>query len=267
MAATATACAAVIGTIGLIAPSAQAQAPATTPSPSAATATRAQDTTTPPGVEVQSTTVTRPDGTQAQFAIYSINTAVNQTLWFHTQSTPGGPFGAWTQISGLTVNFQNSVLTAAAEADGSLELFTILAGTSTLVRLHQDGQDGPWSAPERFGPDNTYVPRFFGAPVAFQRSDGTLVLFEVYENVGAPELYVNEQSAPGQWDSWTDLGAGPMPASVATPSAVTEAPDGTLTVVSHMWDGPSWFARISETAPGGPWGPWQTCSTANCANG
>lgn len=273
--AAATVCAALIGAVGLLAPSAQAQAQARTQAPApvqapataSSTADRPRDTTTPPGTEGQSTTVTRPDGTQARFAVFSTDYATGQTIWYQTQSAPGGPFGAWSQVNGMNLNFQNQVLTAAADADGALEVFTIGYQSSVLVRMHQAGPDGPWSAPEPFGPAGAGVPRFFGAPVAFQRTDGTLAFFEVYQGSSSPQLYVNEQSAPGVWGSWTALGSGPLPSGVATPSSITESADGTLTVVAHMWNASSWFAQISEQAPGGAWGPWKDCRPGNCTTG
>ncbi|MEV7028225.1 hypothetical protein, partial [Kitasatospora sp. NPDC093558] len=254
--AAATVCAALIGTVGLLAPAAQAQAPAR----AAAAELRIQDAT-PPGTQVQTTTVTRPDGTQAQVAIFSTNYVTGQTIWYRSQSDPGGAYGDWSQVNGMALNFQYLLLTVAVDADGSLEVFTIGYQSSVLVRMHQSGEDGSWSAPEAFGPPSANVPRFFGAPVAFTRADGTLAFFEVFQRAGAPELYVNEQSEPGVWGSWTDLGPGPLPASVATPSTVTEAEDGTLTAVARMWNAPSMYARISEQAPG-VWGPWQACATA-----
>jgi hypothetical protein len=264
--AAATVCAALVGAVGLLAPSAQAQAQTQARTPAQARPP-VQRTATPPGTEGQSTTVTRPDGTQAQLAIFSTNYVTGQTIWYRTQGSPGGAFGAWSQVSTLALNFQNLVLTAAADADGSLEVFTIGYQSSVLVRIHQSGEDGPWSAPAAFDPDGTGVPRFFGPPVVFRRADGTLAFFEVYQGPTVPQLYVNEQTAPGSWGSWTDLGAGPLPASVATPSAVTQAADGTLTVVAHMWNAASMFAEISESAPGGAWGPWRACTTSGCANG
>ncbi|MFI9270810.1 hypothetical protein ACIGXM_08900 [Kitasatospora sp. NPDC052896] len=260
-------CSALLGAAGLLAPSAQAQVPVSAkPGPAVAATDRSQRDATPPGGEVESTTVTRPDGTQAQVAIFSTS-AVNETLWYQTQLTPGGAFGAWSQIGTVQVNFQNPVLSAAADADGSLEVFTLPYESGGLLRLSQAGENGPWSAPESFAPAGTDVPRFFGYPVLFQRADGTLAFFEVYQGAGVPELYVNEQSAPGVWGSWTDLGAGPLPASVATPSFVTQAADGTLTVVAHMWDASSYSAEISELTPGGAWGPWQNCGTGACPAG
>ncbi|MFE0459501.1 hypothetical protein ACFW1A_09600 [Kitasatospora sp. NPDC058965] len=260
-------CAALLGAVGLFAPTAQARAQATVSlSPARGSVGRAPGTAPLPGVEGQSATVTRPDGTQAQFALFSVNSPTNVTVWYQTQSVPGGTFGAWTQVSTMTVNFQNALLAAASDTDGSLEVFTIGFQAGGLVRIHQSGENGAWSAPESFAPAGVGVPRFFGAPVAFQRSDGTLVLFEDFQGSGSPELYVDEQSAPGVWGAWTDLGAGPLPATVATPSSVTEAPDGTLTAVSHMWDAPSMFARISQS-PTGSWGPWHACTSSGCANG
>ncbi|MFD7586552.1 hypothetical protein ACFV84_14170 [Kitasatospora sp. NPDC059811] len=41
---------------------------------------------------------------------------------------------------------------AAADANGALEVFTIGYQSSVLARIHQAGPDGPWSAPELFGP-------------------------------------------------------------------------------------------------------------------
>ncbi|MEU8517405.1 hypothetical protein AB0C76_38400 [Kitasatospora sp. NPDC048722] len=265
--AAATVCAALVGAAGLLAPTAQAQAHGGAPAHVAVAAAglRAQDAT-PPGTQVQSTTVTRPDGTQAQVAIFSTNYVTGQTMWYRSQSTPGGAYGGWSQVNGMALNFQNLVLTVAANADGSLEVFTIGYQSTVLVRMHQSGEDGAWSAPEAFGPSPASVPRFFGPPVAFTKADGTLAFFEVYQGSGAPRLYVNEQSTPGVWGSWTDLGTGPLPSSVATPSAVTQAADGTLAVVAHMWNAPSMYARISEQTPG-VWGPWQTCATAGCTNG
>ncbi|MFE4397979.1 MULTISPECIES: hypothetical protein [Streptomycetaceae] len=269
--AAATVCAALISAVGLLAPTAQAQARTGAPAsvlaaPDAETGLP-RDTGTPPGTEGQSTTVTRPDGTQARFAVFSTDYATGQTIWYRTQSAPGGPFGAWSQVNGMSLNFQNLVLTAAADADGALEVFTIGYQSSVLVRIHQAGPDGPWSAPEPFGPAGAGVPRFFGPPVAFQRADGTLAFFEVYQGSGSPRLYVNEQSAPGVWGSWNDLGSGPLPAGVATPSSVTQSADGRLTVLAHMWNATSWTAQISEQAPGGPWGPWQDCRNGGCAAG
>ncbi|MEV8328243.1 hypothetical protein [Kitasatospora sp. NPDC056731] len=98
--------------------------------------------------------------------------------------------------------------TATADADGALEVFTIGYQSSVPVRMHQAGPDGPWSAPELFGPAGAGVPRFFGVPVAFQRADGALALFEVYQGSGSPQLYVNEQSAPGLWGPWRDCRNG-----------------------------------------------------------
>ncbi|MGF1431670.1 hypothetical protein [Kitasatospora sp. LaBMicrA B282] len=256
-AAVAAVCAALIGAAGLLAPSAQAQG---------STQVRMQAAALPPGSELQSTTVTRPDGTQAQLAVFSTGPTA-ETLWYQSQPTPGGAFGDWSQVGTVQLNFQNTVLAAAADADGSLEVFTIPYESGSLVRLSQSGEDGPWSAPQPFEPAGTDVPRFFGPPVPFQRADGTLALFEVYQGSGVPELYVNEQTDPGDWGSWTDLGAGPLPASVATPTSVTQADDGTLTVVSHMWNASSYYAEISELAPGGGWAPWQTCSTPGCTDG
>lgn len=261
--AAATVCAALIGAAGLLAPAAQAHGPATVHVTTAAL--RAQDAT-PPGTQVQSTTVTRPDGTQAQVAIFSTDYVTGQTLWYRSQSTPGGAYGDWSRVNALALNFQNLVLTVAADADGSLEVFTIGYQSSVLVRMHQSGEDGPWSAPEPFGPASASVPRFFGPPVAFTRADGTPAFFEVYQGSGAPRLYVAEQSTAGVWGPWTDLGPGPLPSSVATPSSVTQAADGTLTVVAHMWDAPSMYAEISERSPG-VWGSWRTCATAGCTSG
>ncbi|MFD4397795.1 hypothetical protein [Kitasatospora sp. NPDC058478] len=267
--AAATVCAALIGAVGLLAPSAQAQAPTSVQAPAtvSSTADRPRDTTTPPGTEGQSTTVTRPDGTQARFAVFSTADGTGGTIWYRTQSSSGGPFGAWSQVNGMSLSYRNQVLTAAADADGALEVFTIGYQSSVLVRMHQAGPDGPWSAPEPFGPAGGLVPRFFGVPVAFQRADGALAFFEVYQGSSSPQLYVNEQSTPGIWGSWTNLGTGPLSEAVATPSSVTEAADGRLTVLAHMWNGPSLSAEISEQAPGGAWGPWRDCRNGGCAGG
>ncbi|MFD4535822.1 hypothetical protein ACFWNL_17305 [Kitasatospora sp. NPDC058397] len=91
--------------------------------------------------------------------------------------------------------------TAAADADGALEVFTIGYQSSVLVRMYQAGPDGRWSVPE-------LLPGFFGVAVAFQRVDGALAFFEVYQGSGSPQLYVNEQSAPGLWGSWHDCRNG-----------------------------------------------------------
>ncbi|MEV7602643.1 hypothetical protein AB0O91_35250 [Kitasatospora sp. NPDC089797] len=261
-------CVALIGAAGLLAPAAQAQPrpQAHTVAAVASAVVRPHDAT-PPGTQGQSTTVTRPDGTRAQVSVFSTDYVTGQTIWYRSQSAPGAAYGDWSQVSGLALNFQNAVLTAAANADGSLEVFTIGYQSAVLVRIHQTDEDGPWSAPEAFGPGGATVPRFFGAPVAFRRADGTLALFEVYQGSGSPRLYVNEQTAPGTWGTWTDLGPGPLPATVATPSAVTQAADGTLTVVAHMWNAPSMYATVSERTPGGGWGPWRACATAGCTTG
>ncbi|MFD7825894.1 hypothetical protein [Kitasatospora sp. NPDC059803] len=265
----ATVCAALIGAVGLLAPSAQAQAPTSVPAPAtvSSTADRPRDATTPPGTEGQSTTVTRPDGTQARFAVFSTADGTGGTIWYQTQSSSGGPFGAWSQVNGMSLSYRNQVLTAAADADGALEVFTIGYQSSVLVRMHQAGPDRPWSAPEPFGPAGGLVPRFFGVPVAFQRADGALAFFEVYQGSASPQLYVNEQSTPGVWGSWTNLGTGLLSEAVATPSSVTEAADGRMTVLAHMWNGPSLSAEISEQAPGGAWGPWRDCRNGGCTTG
>lgn len=87
-------CAALIGTVGLLAPSAQAQAqtraqaPVQAPAAVSSTADRPRDTTTPPGTEGQSTTVTRPDRTQARFSVFSTADGTGGTIWYQTQSAP-----------------------------------------------------------------------------------------------------------------------------------------------------------------------------------
>jgi hypothetical protein len=49
---------------------------------------------------------------------------------------------------------------------------------------------------------------------------------------------------------------------------VTEAPDGTLTAVAHLWDASTgYYYRISEVDAGGAWGPWTSCATDGCVGG
>lgn len=252
------ACAVMVGAGGLLAPSAQA----------AGTTTRQQSTATPVGTEVGSVSVTRPDGTVAQIGDFQGSSYTSLYLWSRTQLVPGGPYGDWQQVSSVGLNFQNPVLSAAADADGGLEVFTDLYETGSLVRIHQATPNGAWSTPAAFGPGNAEIPRFFGYPVLFQKTDGTLAFFEVYQIGTVPELYVNEQDSTGAWGAFTDLGAGPEPESVGVPTSVTEASNGTLTAVAHLWDASSgYYAEISELAPGGPWGAWQSCATDGCVNG
>ncbi|MCX4745464.1 hypothetical protein OG455_08000 [Kitasatospora sp. NBC_01287] len=212
--------------------------------------------------------MTRPSGLVTQFGIFSGTGGPDETLWYRTRRTPGGAYGEWQQIGSVGVNFQNPVLSAAVDADGRLEVFTVEPESSVLVRIHQLSPGGPWSAPEAFGPGSAAVPRFFGYPVLFREHDGSLAAFEVYQVGAVPELYVSEQDRHGTWGAWTDLGAGPEPESVGTPTSVTEAPDGTLTAVAHLWDASSgYYAEISQLTPRGAWGPWHSCATDGCAGG
>jgi hypothetical protein len=257
-------CAAAIGAGGILAPSAQAQAQARPHTPAQPRAAAAD-----PGTLEESVSVTRADGRVAQFAIFALpGNTPNERLYYQTQTTPGGSYGVWSQVLDVPVNFQNPVLSAGVDADGRLEVFTVEYGTSTLVRIAQLTPDGAWSTPTAFGPGSASIPRFFGYPTVFQRSDNSLAVFEVYDTGTVPELFVNEQDSTGTWVSWTDLGAGPEPEAVGTPTQVTQAPDGTLTAVAHLWDASTgYYAKISELTPGGPWGAWQTCATDGCTNG
>ncbi|GAB2700222.1 hypothetical protein [Kitasatospora kifunensis] len=211
--------------------------------------------------------MTRPDGRVAEFGTSASSTSPG-SLWYRSQFFPGGPYGAWHLVTTMMLNPQIPVLSVGSDPDGSLEVFMVGIETSTLVRIHQLTPDGPWSEPTPFGPDGASVPRFFGAPVPFQKRDGSLAYFEVYLTGTGTGLFVNQQDWTGTWGVWTDLGVGPEPESVGAPTKVTQAPDGTLTVVTHLWNAPTgYYCKISELTPGGPWGAWQTCATDGCTNG
>lgn len=264
----AAACAAAI----VLAPAAHAQQPAPARAQAQAQAqaeAAARTAKADPGPLEESVSVTRADGRVAEFAIFSLpGNTPNERLFYRTQSTPGGSWGDWSQVLDTPVNFQNPVLSAGVDADGRLEVFTVEYETSTVVRIAQLAPDGAWSAPTAFGPGSAGIPRFFGYPTVFQRADGSLAFFEVYDIGSVPELYVDEQDASGSWGSWTDLGAGPEPESVGTPTKVTQAADGTLTAVAHLWDASSgYYCEISELTPGGPWGAWHSCTTDGCTSG
>ncbi|WP_035803456.1 hypothetical protein [Kitasatospora mediocidica] len=258
-------CAVAIAAGGWLAPSAQAQAQAQAQAPAQA---RQRPVATSPGTEVGSTSVTGPDGRVAQFGIFAAPTDGSEYLWYRTQLRPGGPYGDWQQVASARINFQLPVLSAGVDADGRLEVFTVEYQSAVLVRIHQLTPGGPWSTPQAFGPAGADVPRFFGYPVVFAERDGSLAFFEVYQSGSGTELFVNEQDGHGSWTGFTDLGAGPEPEPVGVPTSVTEAPNGTLTAVAHLWNASSgYYAEISQLTPGGPWGPWHSCATDGCTHG
>ncbi|MEU6172527.1 hypothetical protein ABZ832_11410 [Streptantibioticus parmotrematis] len=238
------------------------------PSAAQATAPRPSHTAAgSPGTQVETVSVARRDGGTAQFGVFTDTTGADH-LWYRTQTVPGGAYRSWQQVGTARLNNQYPVLSAAEDADGRLEAFTMEYQSTDIVRVAQTRPGGPWSAPAAFGPSSgASVPFYFGYPYLYRMADGRLAYFAVYSDATDNELFSAAQDAHGTWGSWTDLGTGPEPEPVGTPTSVTENPDGGLTVVAHLWNASSgYYCEITQLGAGGPWGPWRTCATDGCTD-
>lgn len=190
-------------------------------------------------------------------------------LRHRVRRSPHGPWGAWERFGGTgdrtdhrtddrTDRSPATVPTAAANADGALELFAT-ADDGTLLHRRQrtpagaaavgdpgggGGGSGTW------GPWRPLGGRAGGAPEVVRDADGRLELFGLTP-AGTAVTHRKQLAPGGSWGPRERFG-GPA----ANPPAVAADAAGRLEVFAVERGGARMSYRKQRT-PGGSWGPWR----------
>jgi GH25 family lysozyme M1 (1,4-beta-N-acetylmuramidase) len=162
--------------------------------------------------------------------------APDNAVWHDWQSSANGGWNGWSKLGGQTAS--NPVV--SADADGRLEVFTIVSG-----HLYHTFQlpGGGWYDTWIDEGDGNLV----GEPAAMMNSNGSL---EVFARNGAGALEHKWQtSANGAWSDWASLGG-----VLHSDPGVGRNGDGRLEVFALGSD--DRLFHIWQTAPHAGWSDW-----------
>jgi hypothetical protein len=172
-------------------------------------------------------------------------------VWYRRQLAPGGAYGAWTQVSGLSVNSRTPFVVAAEDGAGLISAFVdVYMGPNS--RISQTTVDGPWTV-ESF---DAVSPTWYGIPAVLRLGDGRLAYGHTTQHVAGHEVgvwYATQSTPGGSWGGWEYLGTGPFTVAVTNPYNLTQFGDGTVGMSAAMWGGPTCVAQVRQAAVGGPW--------------
>ncbi|HEX4276809.1 MAG TPA: hypothetical protein VHZ74_15735 [Bryobacteraceae bacterium] len=163
--------------------------------------------------------------------------APDTSLWFITQTNPGGPWSGWASLGGSL----NSDPVVSTESDGRLDVFALGADNS-LWHITQTSPGAGWSAWQGLGAS------LAGQPAVAVNSDGTL---QVFARGTDNALWEIQQTSAGAstWQAWGSLGG----VLVGNPAVVVNT-SGRVEVFGVGGDNALW--DLAETGKGGPWGTW-----------
>lgn len=161
-------------------------------------------------------------------------------VWHAWQSSPNGPFGAWSSLGGSIAGDP----IAARDADGRLEVFAV-DGAGALVQKWQLAPNGGWY--EGWLQAGSPGAAIAGEPAVAPNADGRL---ETYVRTKNGSIAHRWQLAPnGGWSDWSDAGGS----ATDGPTLATNA-DGRLEAFVRGGDGAVWSRW--QTAPSSGWSAW-----------
>jgi Putative Ig domain len=163
-----------------------------------------------------------------------------------SQSVPGGPFGAWTEI-GININLESRPVVLLT-ASGVIAIYA----TDAIGEVEGISQFAPYST---FGKWQILSPAgdYFSAPAVLQTSTGIIAIY-ASANAGSDNYAIlgTSQSVPGgRFGAWGQIGSN----RVANPPVALIT--NTRHVIALYTNYLDEIWGISQSVPYGPFGSWQ----------
>ena len=192
--------------------------------------------------------VVNSDGTFEVFAIGG-----DQAIWHVKQAAPGGTWGTWSSLGGLTYwdksynpaskpewGFMHPI--AIRNSDGRLEVF-ILGIDRAIWHIKQTTPGGAWGTWVSMGGSNLFW------PTVTMNADGRLEVFAIGGDQAV--WHISQTSVGGSWSQWSSLGG----TLFYIPAAVKNL-DGTLEIFSQGQDGSIWRTKQLHAGGSTGWSSW-----------
>jgi hypothetical protein len=191
--------------------------------------------------------VSNSDGTFEVFAI-----GAHQDIWHVKQVSPGGSWGQWSNLGGLSYHDTGSLPSrapygyihpmAVKNPDGRLEVF-ILGIDRAMWHIKQTTPGGSWGAWQSLGGSGLFW------PTVAMNINGTLEIFA--DGMDNAVWHIQQTTAGGSWGPWKSLGGTlfNMPATVVNQ-------DGTIEIFSLGKDGAIWHTKQLMPGGGSGWSKW-----------
>lgn len=170
-------------------------------------------------------------------------------IWTLSQTSPGGPWGAWQGPGFHEQPFHAGEVAATAQNDGNLLLVAEAAGTvSVISQLAPDGGWGDWRPLAAPAPLTSICAVYLGGTAGTQ-------LWGIDQSDGGGEVWTCWQASPGgPWSAWQGPGFNDQPQGFETIVAGQNG-TGQIRLVARGIDGT--LTSAAQGLPGvGDWGAW-----------
>jgi len=148
----------------------------------------------------------------AQVQLHAFARGTDNALWTNAQTSPDGPWGAWTSLDGILT----SDPAVGYNRKGEFEVF-VLGSDGSLWTIAQTSEGGPFAGWRGLGGS------LVGDPAVIADSSGNLHVFVVGSDSA---LWTIAETAPGSFGSWTSLGGAILynPAAIQNRAACSCRP-------------------------------------------